>query len=142
MIRPAIFFALALVAALPAAAQRLQGTVTPEHYTLSFTPELKEETFSGRAAIRVQVNQATREITLHAAEITFNEVTITAGGQTQTAKVTLNPGTETATLVVPNTIPAGAAEITIAYKGILNDKLRGFYISKANGRSYAVTQME
>jgi aminopeptidase N len=142
MIRRGILVALVLLAALPAAAQRLPATVTPEHYTLSFTPELKEETFGGRAAIRVQVNQPTREITLHAAEITFNEVTITANGQTQKATVTLNPATETATLAVPNTIPAGTAEITITYKGILNDKLRGFYISKANGRSYAVTQME
>ena len=141
MIRTGLL-ALAVLAAVPASAQRLPTNVTPEHYTLSFTPELKEETFTGRAGIRVQLTQATREITLHAAELTFGAVTITAGGRAQTATVTLNPGNETATLVVPNQIPAGAAEITIAYKGLLNDKLRGFYISKANGRSYAVTQME
>ena len=32
----------------------------------------------------------------------------------------------------------GPATIQITYTGILNDKLRGFYLSKANGRSYAV----
>ena len=43
---------------------------------------------------------------------------------------------------MPATIPAGRASIHITYTGILNDKLRGFYLSKANGRRYAVTQME
>ena len=36
----------------------------------------------------------------------------------------------------------GGALIQITYTGILNDKLRGFYLSKANGRRYAVSQME
>ena len=46
------------------------------------------------------------------------------------------------TLTVLATIPAGPAEIHIRYTGILNDELRGFYLSKANGRNYAVTQFE
>ena len=49
---------------------------------------------------------------------------------------------ETATLTVPERLAEGQATIQIAYTGILNDKLRGFYISKANGRKYAVSQME
>jgi aminopeptidase N len=133
---------LVVCAPIPALAQRLSGTVTPEHYTLWFAPSLKEETFRGKAGIRVQSSQPTREITLHATEMTLTEVTITAGGRTQTAKVRVNPESETMTLVVPETIPAGQAVIDITYNGILNDKLRGFYISKANGRSYAVSQME
>ena len=47
-----------------------------------------------------------------------------------------------ATLTVPEPIAEGRATIQIEYTGILNDKLRGFYISKANGRKYAVTQLE
>ena len=49
---------------------------------------------------------------------------------------------ETVTFTVGTAIPAGEATVTIAYRGILNDKLRGFYLSKANGRAYAVSQME
>ena len=30
----------------------------------------------------------------------------------------------------------------IRYTGILNDELRGLYLSKANGRNYAVSQLE
>jgi aminopeptidase N/puromycin-sensitive aminopeptidase len=38
--------------------------------------------------------------------------------------------------------PAGPAEIHIFFAGILNDKLRGFYLSQSERRKYAVTQFE
>ena len=142
MMRTVVVLAALLVIAAPAAAQRLSGDVVPEHYTLWFAPDLAAETFRGRETIRVQLKVPSNAITLHAAEITFGEVTIAAGGRTQTAIVTLDPATETATLRVPQPIPAGPATIQIAYTGILNDKLRGFYVSRANERKYAVTQME
>jgi aminopeptidase N len=136
-----LLLALLLVAA-PASAQRLSGAVVPEHYDLWFAPDLERATFRGREAIRVQLREPASAVTLHAAEIEFGDVTIQAGGMTQTARVTLDAKTETATLTVPRQMPAGAATIRITYTGILNDKLRGFYLSKANGRNYAVTQME
>jgi len=130
------------VLAAPAAAERLSTTAAPEHYALWFAPDLENATFRGRATIRVRVRRPTPAITLHAAEIEFGDVAITAGGRTQPARVTLDAAAETATLTVPQPIPAGSATIEIAYTGILNDKLRGFYLSRANGRTYAVTQME
>ena len=131
-----------LVLAAPAAAQRLPGTVVPEHYALAFEPDLAKETFRGRESIRVTLAEPATSITLHAAEITFGEVTITSGGRTQTAKVTTDPKNETATFTVPERLGEGQATIQISYTGVLNDQLRGFYISKANGRKYAASQME
>jgi aminopeptidase N len=133
---------LLLSFATPAVAQRLPGTVLPEHYTLWFAPDLEKETFRGRSSIRVTLTEPATSITLHAAEIEFGEVTITSGGRTQTATVTTDATKETATLTVPQRLGEGQATIEITYKGILNDKLRGFYISKANGRKYAVSQLE
>jgi aminopeptidase N len=132
----------AVLLAFPAAAQRLPVGVTPEHYTLWFAPDLDKATFRGRETIRVNVEKPTTAITLHAAEITFGEVSITAGGQTQRARVTADAKAETATLTVDRPLAAGPASIAITYTGILNDKLRGFYLSVANGRKYAVSQME
>ena len=43
---------------------------------------------------------------------------------------------------VPERLGEGQATIQISYTGVLNDQLRGFYISKANGRKYAASQME
>jgi aminopeptidase N len=138
--RFALVFILFLAA--PATAQRLPGNVVPEHYTLSFAPDLEKETFRGRESIDVVLTESSSTITVHAAEITFGEVRITSGGRTQTARVTLDAAREMATFTVPEPIAEGRATIQIEYTGILNDKLRGFYISKANGRKYAVTQME
>src|SRR5436190_13033776 len=125
-----------------ALAQRLPVTVTPTHYSLWFAPDLQNATFRGRETIDVTVPNPTSSITLNAAEIQFQTVTVNAGGRTQTTRVTLDDKSEMATLTVPRPIARGTASIEIIYTGILNDKLRGFYLSKANGRRYAVTQME
>ena len=142
MTRALQLLAILLTMAAPAAAQRLPGTVVPEHYTLAFEPDLVKETFRGREAIRVTLTEPATSVTLHAAEITFGEVTITSGGRTQVAKVTTDAKGETVTFTVPERLGEGQATIQISYTGVLNDQLRGFYISKANGRKYAVSQME
>jgi aminopeptidase N len=60
----------------------------------------------------------------------------------QTAEVTLDAAKEQATLHFARELPAGRVVLEIAFKGILNDKLRGFYLSKSKTRRYAVTQFE
>ena len=132
----------ALFGATPAYAQRLPGGVVPEHYDLWLAPDFKTDTFRGRAVIDVRLEKPSSMITLHAAEIEFKDVEIVSGAQTQKATVSVHEKHEAATLTVPRQIPAGPAKLRITYNGILNDKLRGFYLSKANGRKYAVSQME
>ena len=97
---------LALFASV-VSADRLPASVVPTHYTLWFAPDLKAATFRGRETIEVTVVNPSTAITLNAAEIDFGEVTIAAGGQSQTARVTLDAKNETATLKVARTIPKG-----------------------------------
>ncbi len=137
---PAVFLAIFL--ASPAAAQRLPAGVTPSHYDLAFDVDLPNARFTGVETIRVDLEQPTRSIVLNAAEITFHDVTITTGAMRQVASVTLDPSKETATLAVQRLIPKGPAEIHISYAGILNDKLRGFYLSTEKDQRLAVTQFE
>src|SRR5690242_8091418 len=134
--------ALVLLCAAPGAAQRLPTTVVPDHYTLWFAPDLSTATFRGRETIAVQMKAPSRTMTLNAAEITFMSVTVTSGSRTQRAQVTANAKAETATFTVPQTVGAGPATIQVEFTGILNDKLRGFYLSQAANRKYAITQME
>lgn len=138
---PGLVLALVLLTT-PAQAQRLPTTVVPEHYTLWFAPDLENATFRGHESIRVRMRAPAQTVTLHAAEIEFEAVHIESGGTAQTAQVTLDESTETARLTVPRAISEGTATIHIRYRGRLNDKLRGFYLSRANGRNYAVTQLE
>ncbi len=140
--RPALAVALLTAWSIVAPAQRLSPTTIPEHYDIHLTPDFATDTFAGQVGIRVRLSEQSRAITLHAAEIDFHEVTIAAGGTTQVASVTLDAGSETATFTVPQPIPAGAAAIAMRYTGRLNDQLRGFYLSRANNRDYAITQLE
>ena len=142
MRKAVLILSLLLLLPRPARAQRLPVTIVPQHYALWFAPDLESATFRGRETIDVQLREAATSITVHAAEIQFGETTIAAAGMQQTARVTLDAKSETAILTVPRPIPAGTAAVQIAFTGMLNDQLRGFYLSRANGRAYAVTQME
>jgi aminopeptidase N len=161
--------ALWSISAARVEAQRLPAGVHPEHYSLTITPDLKAATFVGSETIEVSLEAATSSITLNAAEIEFG--TVKAYGvapgtpvddglqkhgkghgvpppklteidpNPQTATVSLDPAKEQATLLFERPL-AGRVVLEIAYKGILNDKLRGFYLSKTKLRSYGVTQFE
>jgi len=131
-----------LLIALPAAAQRLPTIVSPSHYDLAFTVDLNRERFEGTETIRVEVNEATSKVVLHALELQFHEVTIGAGASAQKASVALDEASQTATLTVPRPLAKGATEIHARFTGVLNTQLRGFYISKTKLRKYAVTQFE
>ena len=136
------FLCLFLALARPMNAQRLPQTVRPEHYTLALTPDLKAATFSGVESIEVDLAEPANRITLNAAEIDFESVTVTAGGEEQKAVVSLDKEKEQAAFTFPENLPAGKATLTIRYRGILNNELRGFYLSKTALRNYAVTQFE
>jgi aminopeptidase N/puromycin-sensitive aminopeptidase len=123
-------------------AQRLPSTVRPEHYALTLTPDLKAATFAGVESIDLDLAEPTTSITLNAAEIAFQSVTVTAAGKTQRAAISLGADKQQATFIFPDKLPAGKATLSIAYTGILNNELRGFYLSKTARRNYAVTQFE
>ena len=134
-------FIFALIPAL-AAAQRLPEGVTPQHYALSFTPDLQKGTFSGEETIDVQIVKQTHAITLNSAELEFQQAEVTQGDKTQIAQTSFDQEKQQATLTVPADLQAGPAAIHINFTGILNDKLRGFYLAKTKLRNYAITQFE
>jgi aminopeptidase N len=148
------------IAAGRAEAQRLPGGVRPVHYSLTITPDLGKATFAGQETIEVVLDKPATSITLNAAELEFGAVKAKSreqgagnreqqggnreqrAGETQAAVVTLDATKEQATLTFTRALPAGTVVLEIAYTGILNDKLRGFYLSRSKTRSYGVTQFE
>jgi len=123
-------------------AQRLPQNVRPESYTLTLAPDLKAATFTGVESIDVIILEPTSTITLNAIEIAFQSVTVTVAGKEQKAVVSLDKEKEQATFTLAEKLPAGKATLSIQYTGILNNELRGFYLSKTARRNYAVTQFE
>jgi aminopeptidase N len=139
---PGVLLAALSLAAIPCNAQRLPGSVHPEHYRLTLTPDLKDATFSGSEKIDVLLDQPMDSITLNAAEIKFQSVTTRINGREVKADVTEDSAKEQATFNFNRSLPAGRLTLDIDYTGILNGQLRGFYLSKTAKRNYAVTQFE
>ena len=142
MKRILLVFAAGLLACGTAVAQRLPGGAEPNHYALTVNMNFSNNTYDGDEKIDLTLTKPASAITLNAVEIDFHEVTVTAGGQTQTATVSSDQKNEMATLTVDKQLPAGSAMIHIKFTGHINDKLRGFYLSTYNGRKYEVSQME
>jgi aminopeptidase N/puromycin-sensitive aminopeptidase len=134
--------AFILLFPVTASAERLPQTVRPEHYTLTLTPDLKAATFTGIETIDVNLAEPANRITLNAVELDLKSVTVTAGGKEQTAVISLDKDKEQATFTFAVKLPAGKARLSIVYSGILNNQLRGFYLSRTAKRNYAVTQFE
>jgi len=123
-------------------AQRLATTVVPEHYSLTLTPDLKTATFVGKETIDVSLAEPTDQITLNAIELDIKHVSVSAAGKELTGEVSFDKTKEQATFTFPEKLAAGKATLKIEYAGILNNKLRGFYLSKTARRNYAVSQFE
>jgi puromycin-sensitive aminopeptidase len=127
---------------------RLPRTVTPRHYALRVAPDLDARRFDGTAGIEVTVHEPITQVVLNAVDLSFGAATIRdAAGIEQDGSVTIDREHQRATISFPRTVHPGEATLTIAYSGILNDQLRGFYRSTfagADGQEYAIatTQFE
>ncbi len=127
---------------------RLARTVVPSNYRIFLTPDLDTATFSGRVEIDVDVNESTPELTLHAKELTLGAATLSCAGTSFRSVVPVFDTTyETATFAFDTPLPAGPATVEIAFTGILNDQLVGFYRSTfidsaGTSHTIATTQFE
>ena len=137
-----LFTFILFASSLSLQAQRLPVGVIPEHYQLTFTPDLQNATFAGDEIIDVRIVKPTTLIRLNSAEIKFTSATVETHGTTVPAKVTTDDDREQANIIAARTLAIGPARLHIVFTGILNDKLRGFYLSQTPKRRYAVTQFE
>ena len=142
LLATSVLATLSLAASNPASAQRLSANVLPDHYVLTLTPDLKGASYTGVESIDVTVKEPVNSIALNSIEIAFQSVTLTQAGEQQSATVTLDKEKEQATFAFAKTLAPGKATLTIRFTGILNNELRGFYLSKTASRNYAVTQFE
>ncbi len=136
-----VFILLVLIPFL-ACAQRLPDGAVPQHYNLTFTPDLAKATFAGEETIDVLLLKPASSITLNAAELEIPLAEATQQDKSQTAQVSFDATREQATLNFATPLEAGAVKLHLKFTGILNDQLRGFYLARTATRNYAVTQFE
>ncbi len=109
---------------------RLARGVVPSAYRIFINPDLDAATFAGRVEIDVDINESTKQFTLNAIELALGAATVTtAGTGYRSVDLRLDEEYETATFLFDDALPAGPAVVEIAFTGILNDQLHGFYRS-------------
>ena len=117
---------------------RLPKNVTPKRYEIHLTPDLKAFTFQGGVRIAVVVNEATDDVVLNALELEIDSVAAERAGKSIVAKAELEPAKERAHLRFAEKLAPGEWTIKISFRGILNDKLHGFYRSQYHDAAGAV----
>ena len=120
----------------------MSKNIIPIEYDIQLKPDLENFTFEGIETITLDILKPTKTLTLHSKEIEIETVRM---GEVF-GDISYNEKAETATFKFPKIIPAGKTKLNIVFKGILNDKMRGFYRSKytASGKEHhiATTQFE
>src|SRR5437867_692611 len=109
---------------------RLPRHVMPTRYDLRLEAALKTFAFSGDVTVTVTVQEPTTEIVLNAAELEIIEATIkNEGGVSLRGTIELDETMERCRLPFSDKLRPGTWRLSLAFKGTLNDKLRGFYRS-------------
>ena len=130
-------------------AYRLPAGVRPLKYDLTLQPDLNAFTFQGEEAISIDVAEPVQTVTLNAIElqVASAQLNLRDGTVLQAKGIVPDEESETVTLSFDQSIPPGAATLSIQFTGLLNDQLRGFYRSQytdgeGRQRFLATTQFE
>ncbi len=130
---------------------RLPRNVIPKRYEITLLPDLSELNFEGEEVISLQIQESTETIVLNCLdlEITFSYLNQQGSLDTQLqGSVQYDSEHQRIILSFDQTIQAGPWELRLGFKGVINDKLRGFYKSVFNDpqtnetKTIATTQFE
>jgi puromycin-sensitive aminopeptidase len=126
---------------------RLPRTVVPSRYDLTLRPDLDAATFTGTVRIEVSVRAPTATVLLNAADLVIDEAAVVTGDTRHAARTELDEATERLHLHLDEPLTEGDAVVELAFTGVLNDQLKGFYRSTftddgGHERVLATTQFE
>jgi puromycin-sensitive aminopeptidase len=127
---------------------RLPRHVIPIRYDLRLEPDLPASSFAGQETITLTVHQPTSAIILNAIELDITSAQIEGDSDpARQATITLDTALQRCHLTFTTPLSPGRWKLTMAFRGTLNDKLRGFYRSTYQDEhgathSMAATQFE
>ena len=132
----------------PLASGRLPDTARPIRYALSLVVDPAKERFLGDVTIDVDVPAPTQAVVLHGRDLSVIRADAMVAGLPVSAQAELRMAAggkgspEELVLTLARPIPAGKAQIRIAYSAPLDGKLSGMYRVEEGGAFYAFTQLE
>ncbi len=127
---------------------RLPELVRPEYYDMVIEPDLDAFSFNGRETIDIVVEKSVDKIVLNAKELEIEEAYVyRMDGTKLVARVELHAVSEMVSLQFDGEVGPGAWKLYLSFKGIINDRLKGFYRSfwhdaQGNKHVIATTQFE
>ncbi len=129
------------------ASYRLSESIRPTRYRLSLAPDIEAAKFTGTVEIDIELAEAASEIRLNALDLEIASAVVQTSGGQLPASATLDPENEMVALDLDSPVGPGPATLRIAFTGVLNDLLAGFYRSSFkddNGNTVwiATTQFE
>jgi aminopeptidase N len=122
--------------------------VRPTRYALDFNVDPSKSNFSGRTRIGVTIAAPTPAIVLHGRGLTIRSVAVrtASGAISGKARARLGFGVkdvpEELVLDFDREVPAGEAELDLAYEAPFDEQLVGLYRVKEGDAHYAFTQFE
>ncbi len=111
------------------ASYRLSESIRPNRYRLSLAPDIEAAKFAGTVEIDVDLDHPTSEIRLNAVDLEISAAHVMTGGGQLAATVSLDPENEMVALSLDSPVGPGQATLKLAFTGVLNDLLAGFYRS-------------
>ena len=126
---------------------RLPSTARPTRYALSLRIDPRQPRFSGTTRILIEVPEPTFFVVLHARDMAISRAVAHVGGMSVAATPTTRLASggvvpEELVLRFAHPLPAGNAELEIAYDAPFAPDFAGLYRVEEAGRMYAYTQFE
>ncbi len=110
---------------------RLSKNIIPTRYSLQIKPDIEASTFVGSEVIDISLTKNIKEITLHSKELEITDGWWQIGKtKIDISSTSYNEKSETATFSFSKSLPKGKGKLHLHFRGIISQKLRGFYSSK------------
>jgi aminopeptidase N len=124
---------------------QLPKNVVPSHYAIRIEPDLETSSFRGEETIEIKVRETAHELTLNSLVLEIESASLLGATETP-LPARLDEKRQTLTLTLPRPLVAGDYEIKLSFRGKLNERPNGLFITRyqtgsESGRAL-VTQME
>ena len=127
---------------------RLPSSAVPRRYQITIEPDIPTASFTGTQTVTIDVREKITGLNLNAIELEISEASLVDdGGGIHPATIDYDEANERITVTPEAPIDPGEWQLNLAFAGVLNDRLRGFYRSTytdedGEEQTIATTQFE
>ena len=108
---------------------KLPKQVRPTNYAIWIKPDIKKLTFAGRETVKLNVEQATSELVLNAADLTLSDAQLDGKTIPKTA-IKFDAKNELLTITAPGELTPGEHTLALKFTGKINQFGRGLFYGK------------